>query len=899
MTEHEVFLAALDKEPAERAAYLDGACGGDTALRRRIEALLRSHAGARGFLDVPAVKQLAANALGQESAAADLSFLATSSEPGALGRLPADPKKVKALFLAAVEKATPQERAAFLDEACGADEELRRRIDELLRAHDEAGRLPGVVERDPPAATPADDAADLSFLTPSSEPGSLGRLDHYEVLEVVGKGGMGTVLRARDTKLERVVALKVLAAPLAACGTSRQRFAREARAAAAVRDDHVIDIHAVCDDPARPYLVMEYIDGCTLEALLRRGGPLEVKEVLRIGLQVARGLAAAHKHGLVHRDVKPANILLENGVQRVKLTDFGLARAADDASLTQSGFIAGTPLYMAPEQAAGEAIDARADLFSLGSVLYELCTGRPAFRAPTTMAVICRVCYEIPRPIREVNPDIPEALCRLIERLHAKKPADRPASTQEVAELLAGLLADLNQGRSRSARGTPAPQDPARQVRPTRHRWRGAAAALVLLAVGLGAGEATGLTDVRGTVIRLLSPEGTLVVEVDDPGVSVAVDGGDVVISGAGVREVRLKPGQYKVQASKDGQVVRQELVTIARNGWQVVRVSQEAAPATEAERREKSGAALPAPKLKKALPGHTKAIINVAYSPDGRLLASGDEAGEVRVWDMPGGNLRYALPRYGTGAHGLAFSPDGKFLLTAAAGGGGDINVWEAQTGKPDGALKGHTKGLCQLSFGPDGKTLVSAGSDCTVRVWDFAQRREVRVVPAPDGQWIRSVVLSADGKIAVGGGPDGKVFLLGSDGQLLKTFDTSAGPVFFSRDGRLLAGTTWLEGLVTVWDVHSGEKVGAWRAHEGHANGGAFSHDGHTLVTAGGDGVFFWDVATRRQLAEVHHEGVAYQLAFSPDGGTLATTGRDDRLVKVWDVSFLHALEAPQKSK
>src|SRR5262249_4625282 len=212
----------------------------------------------------------------------------------------------------------------------------------------------------------------LSFLSPAGEPGSLGRLDHYEVLEVVGKGGTGVVLRARDIKLMRVVALKVLAAPLAASGTARQRFAREARAAAAVRDDHVVAIHAVEDDGPVPYLVMEFIDGRNLEGLLRRTGPLEVKEVLRIGMQVAKGLAAAHHQGLIHRDIKPANILLENGVQRVKLTDFGLARAVDDASLTQSGIIAGTPDYMSPEQANGDPVDYRSDLFSLGSVLYAL-----------------------------------------------------------------------------------------------------------------------------------------------------------------------------------------------------------------------------------------------------------------------------------------------------------------------------------------------------------------------------------------------------------------------------------------------------------------------------------------------------------------------------------------------
>ncbi|SRR5579883_31061 len=506
----------------------------------------------------------------------------------------------QAIFLAALDKA-PSERAAFLDEACAGNETLRRGVETLLRLHVASHRFLEVSAPEQlAAASPGPDnaAADLSFLAPSSEPGSLGRLDHYEVLEVVGRGGTGVVLRARDTKLLRIVALKVLAAPLAVSGTARQRFAREARAAAAVRDEHVIDIHAVRDDAPVPYLVMEYIEGCNLEALLRKGGPLEVKEVLRIGMQVARGLAAAHQQGLIHRDVKPANILLENGVQRVKLTDFGLARAADDASLTQTGFIAGTPLYMAPEQAAGEPIDARADLFSLGSVLYELCTGRPAFRAETTVAVIRRVCDETPRPIREVNPDIPESVCRVIERLHAKKPADRPATAREVAELLAGLLADLQRPSSVSQVGNaPGPQE-----RRKRAPWWFWAAALVGLIAGLGMGETTGVTDVRGTVIRLFAPEGTLVVEVEDPGVNVTVDGSDVVITGAGAKEIRLKPGQYKVEASKDGKVVRQELITVTRNGRQVVRISKETQPLSEAEQWEKSVAALPPEKQVEAV---------------------------------------------------------------------------------------------------------------------------------------------------------------------------------------------------------------------------------------------------------------------------------------------------------
>ncbi len=237
----------------------------------------------------------------------------------------------------------------------------------------------------------------LDFLAASDKPGHLGRLGHYDILEVIGKGGFGTVFKAFDEKLHRVVAIKVLAPELAANASARKRFSREARAAAAIKDDHVIAIYAVEDDHQPPYLAMEYVDGISLQDRLDQEGALDLKEILRIAVQTACGLAAAHKQGLVHRDIKPANILLENGVQRVKITDFGLARAVDDASISQSGVIAGTPMYMAPEQAAGETIDHRADLFSLGSVLYVMCTGRPPFRASGTMAVMKRVMEDTPR----------------------------------------------------------------------------------------------------------------------------------------------------------------------------------------------------------------------------------------------------------------------------------------------------------------------------------------------------------------------------------------------------------------------------------------------------------------------------------------------------------------------
>jgi hypothetical protein len=518
------------------------------------------------------------------------------------------------LFAAALEKQDPAERRAFLDQACAGDPALRRQVEELLQSNDAASgflNAPAVQLADAPESAltegaastprPVSDPLDktqtdqaqaekekdvLALLAPSHEPGSLGRLDHYEVLAVVGSGGMGVVLKARDTSLQRVVAIKMLAPQLAASGTARKRFVREAQAAAAVRDEHVVSIYAVQGTGPAPYLVMEYIDGVTLEERIKRRGPVELKELLRIGLQIAEGLAAAHKHGLVHRDVKPTNILLENGVERVKITDFGLARAVDDASLTQSGVIAGTPSFMSPEQAEGRQIDQRSDLFSLGSVLYAMCTGHAPFRAPTTMAVLKRVCEDSPRPIREINPDIPGWLSDIVAQLHAKRPEDRFQSAKEVAELLGGRLAQLQQPVTPLV----AAQSPDLVVARSpdhatgrRPRWVFALAVLVCLFGVLGVTEATGVTKVAATVIRVLTPDGTLVVEVDDPSVSVSIDGEDMVITGTGAKEIRLKPGQYKVLARKDGKVVSQELVTITKNGRQVVRVSKESTAAENA----------------------------------------------------------------------------------------------------------------------------------------------------------------------------------------------------------------------------------------------------------------------------------------------------------------------------
>jgi serine/threonine protein kinase len=293
-----------------------------------------------------------------------------------------------------------------------------------------------------------------SILDEPRYPEMLGRIGRYDIERLIGSGGMGIVFKGFDTELNRPVAIKVLAPSIAYHGGARQRFSREAKAAAAVVHEHVVPIYNVESSGELPYLVMHYAQGDSLQNRIDKKGSLELKEILRISQQIASGLAAAHAQGLVHRDVKPANVLLENGIERALISDFGLAQAADDASVSCSGFLAGTPQYMSPEQARGEKVNHLSDLFSLGSIMYTMCTGRTPFRGESTLEVLQQVQSTEPKSILEINPDVPVWLVTLIERLMMKQSAARYQSATEVAQLLEQCLAHVQQPLDHSLPGS-------------------------------------------------------------------------------------------------------------------------------------------------------------------------------------------------------------------------------------------------------------------------------------------------------------------------------------------------------------------------------------------------------------------------------------------------------------
>jgi tRNA A-37 threonylcarbamoyl transferase component Bud32 len=617
---------------------------------------------------------------------------------------------------------------------------------------------------------------------------------------------MGLVLEAFDPALKRRVAIKVLAPNLAADRRARQRFAREAQLAAAVRHENIVTIHAIRETRGLPFLVMEYVAGGSLQDYLDLQGAPDWRAAARLGAEIAGGLAAAHARGLIHRDIKPSNILLEEEKKeqdggpnslfpgRAKIGDFGLARAADEARLTQTGTVMGTPMYMAPEQARCEALDARADLFSLGSVLYTLCTGQEPFPPGSPVAVLRQVCDGTPPPVRDLNPAVPGWLAATVERLHAKRPADRFAGAAEVAELLRYNLEHPDRPR-------PVPARPAAGRRGRRRLLAGALAAGLLLASGLLLSESLRWTHLTGLAQGVDGPDRTL------PRVTLAGHTGPVW-------SVAFAPDGHTLATGSDDATLRL---------WDPTAGRQTA-----------------------VLSGHGSAVLAVAFAHSGKFLVASGGDGTLRVWDAAGHKEERELQHHNGSVRRAPLSPDDRTVALASSTQG--VELWDLGSGTVRQTLAGRHGTIWALAFSPDGQTLATGDTSGSIRLWDLASGVEQADFPG-DPLAVRAVAFSPDGRTLASAGSGDKDVKLGdvAGRQLLATLsggEKSPMNLAFSPDGRLLAAGG-RGGLVNLWEVPSGRPLATLEAHQGSVWAVAFSPDGRTLATAGEDRLArLWDL-------------------------------------------------------
>ena len=735
-------------------------------------------------------------------------------------------------------------------------------------------------------------------------------IDEYTLVEIIGEGGMSAVYRAYQDELERYVAVKILSGDLAKQPDYLRRFNHEAKLSASLEHPHIVPVYdfGVSDDLT--FVVMRLLDTTLTE---RNTSGQSINDVIVMVEAIAKALDYAHSRGVIHRDVKPSNIMFDTQGTPY-LVDFGIAKAVQsDLNLTAEHLVMGTPSYMSPEQWRDENVTPKVDQYALAVVLFQTLTGELPFTGTTSSQVMYKHLHEPPPKATDINPSLPEGVNHVLQRGMAKDPNNRYPLVSNFSNGLRDALISTRAPQTALRHPAPQPSQPSQPSTPKlpsqpANKSDAADATYEQPAAPLNTPQRerntpqptpspVSLPRVRESSRQFLSTferrlkQDTVMTQVVKGGII-----GLAVLLIIAILIVLALIATFSPDTPETNAIPTEAQVINAPSDLPVVAVTNRAdATATLQPRGPIITPAVDfvgmnasqVREVGQLVPVNPVPVRDAVYSPDGVMVAAGDGNGTVILWREGVNGSSTNLSGHRDVVSTLAFNPDGSIL--ASAGRDTTIHLWDTATGETIGVLSGHTGAVRDVAFSPDGQILASGAEDGTLRLWNLADGQQIRSINA-DASRVLAVAFSPEGQTVATGGRSGLVRLwnpeTGEERSNLTWHVEEVRSVDFSPDGQYIASSS-TDNSAIIWRRDNGARAQTLELANDIFSV-AFSPDSTILATGGRDNnLRLWDVANGQELNTLGgHIGWVFSVAFAPDGASLIT-GSGDGSVRIWSAN------------